>query len=79
MMQRFCFFAAMLFAIMSVGASAASEKARFANLLELQPVTIRVKLATPRAAQLAKIRPLPLYNGAEWAVTKATRKLGNGG
>jgi len=69
MMQRFCLFAAMLFAITSVGASTASEKARFANLLEFQPVTIRVELATPRDAQLAKIRPLPLCNGAEWAVT----------
>ncbi|MBC8876019.1 MAG: hypothetical protein H8E44_41875 [Planctomycetes bacterium] len=47
----------------------ARHKARFAGLLELQSQTITVKLATPEDAQLAKIRPLPLYDGAEWAVT----------
>jgi len=47
----------------------ARHKARFADLLELQPQTITVKLATPESARSAKIRPLPLYDGAEWAVT----------
>lgn len=47
----------------------AKHKAQFADLLELQPQTITVKLATPQDAQLAKIRPLPLYDGAEWAIT----------
>ncbi len=45
------------------------HKAQFADLLELQPQTITVKLATPQDAQLAQIRPLPLYDGAEWAIT----------
>jgi hypothetical protein len=47
----------------------ARHKAQFVDLLELQPQTISVRLATPRDAQLAKIRPLPLHDGAEWAVT----------
>ena len=47
----------------------ARHRAQFAGLLELQPQAITVELATPEAAQLAKIRPLPLYDGAEWAVT----------
>ena len=47
----------------------ARHKARFANLLDLQPQTITVKVASSENARLAKIRPLPLYDGAEWAVT----------
>ena len=47
----------------------ARHKAEFAKLLELQPQTITVKLTAPENARLAKIRPLPLYDGAEWAVT----------
>ncbi len=47
----------------------ARHKARFANLLDLQPQTITVQLATAEDARLAKLRPLPLFDGAEWAVT----------
>ena len=45
------------------------HKAEFADLLESHPQTIVVKMATSQSARLAKICPLPLYNGAEWAVT----------
>ena len=47
----------------------ARHKAQFASLLDLQPQTITVKLASSENARRAKIRPLPLYDGAEWAVT----------
>lgn len=47
----------------------ARHRARFANLLDLQSQTITVKFATSANARLAKVRPLPLYDGAEWAVT----------
>ena len=47
----------------------ARHKAQFADLLELQPRTITAKLATLESARSATIRPLPLYDGAEWAVT----------
>ncbi len=47
----------------------ARHKARFADLLDLQPQTITVKFATSENARLAKIRPLPLFDGAEWAIT----------
>jgi hypothetical protein len=50
-------------------AETARHTSRFANLLEIQPQTISVNLVTPELARSAKIRPLPLYNGAEWAVT----------
>ncbi len=47
----------------------ARHKAQFDGLLELRPQTITVKLATAQDSLRVKVRPLPLYNGAEWAVT----------
>ena len=47
----------------------ARHNARFADLLEFQPQAIHVTFATSESARSAKIRPLPLYDGAEWAVT----------
>ena len=50
-------------------AETTQHKAPFAHLLELQTQAITVRLASSDTAQLAKIRPLPLFDGADWAVT----------
>ena len=50
-------------------AETTQHNAQFDHLLELQPQTITVRLASSDTAHLAKIRPLPLFDGADWAVT----------
>lgn len=45
------------------------HQASFTNLLGIEPETVTVRLVNADAAARAKIRPLPLYGGAEWAVT----------
>ena len=45
------------------------EASEFAGLLETRPARVAIELTSPEAAGRATIRPLPLYGGAEWAIT----------
>ena len=47
----------------------AAHKAQFASMLETRRQTVTVRLASAEAATRAALRPLPLYGGAQWAVT----------
>jgi len=47
----------------------AEHKAQFASMLETRRQTVTVRLASAEAAKRARIRPLPLYGGAQWAIT----------
>ncbi len=47
----------------------AEHKATFRDLLEMEDQTVSVTLKTPEAAKRASVRPLPLYGGAQWAIT----------
>jgi len=48
----------------------ARHRAQFDAMMETRPQTVTVQLASAEAAGRAVLRPLPLYNGAAWAVTQ---------
>ena len=47
----------------------AEHRKQFDAMRETQPQTVTVRFASAEAATRAAIRPLPLYGGAEWAIT----------
>jgi len=50
-------------------AEVVEHKASFRDLLEMEEQTVTVTLKTLEAAKRASIQPLPLYGGAQWAIT----------